>query len=173
MNHTLAYVRGKNEIPNRAYGHSPANDSTTSGKFMPTGQSSTSATLGDGGVYSNLEDLARWDGALTHHTLLSEAGMRPALVPFKLPDGSLPHWSSDPDDTDPLAGKPVAYGFGWFLDPYQGRPRMWHYGDTVGFKSAIERFPQEKLTVIVLCNRSDLDAPSLALQVTDAVLTSR
>src|SRR5439155_8833631 len=165
MNHTLAYVRGKNEIPNRAYGHSPASNSTASGKFIQTDQSSTSATLGDGGVYSNLEDLARWDDALTHHTLLSESEMQPALVPFKLPAGSLPHWSSDPGDTDPLGGKPAAYGFGWFLDPYQGHPRMWHYGDTVGFKSAIQRFPQERLTVIVLCNRSDLDPSALALQV--------
>ena len=141
-------------------------------KFIPTDQSSTSATLGDGGVYSNLEDLARWDDALTHHTLLSEAEMQPALVPFKLADGSLPHWSSDPGDTDPLGGKPVAYGFGWFLDPYQGRQRMWHYGDTVGFKSAIQRFPQDGLTVIVLCDRSDLDAPVLALQVADIALSS-
>ena len=168
MNHTLAYVRGTNVVPNRAYGHSQEGN-----KFIQTDQSSTSATLGDGGVYSNLEDLARWGDALTHHTLLSEAEMQPALVPFKLPDGSLPHWASDPGDTDPLGGKPVAYGFGWFLDSYQGHPRMWHYGDTVGFKSAIERFPQDRLTVIVLCNRSDLDAPALALKVADAVLTSR
>ena len=89
---------------------------------------------------------------------------------FKLPDGSLPHWSSDPGDTDPLGGKPAAYGFGWFLDPYQGHPRMWHYGDTVGFKSAIQRFPQDGLTVIVLCDRSDLDAPALALRVADVLL---
>src|SRR5205085_6165396 len=61
-NHTLAYVRGTNVVPNRAYGHSQEG-----GKFIPTDQSSTSATLGDGGVYSNLEDLARWDDALTHH----------------------------------------------------------------------------------------------------------
>src|SRR5205807_4692362 len=63
MDHALAYVRRTNVVPNRAYGHSPAS-STASGKFIPTDQSSTSATLGDGGVYSNLEDLARWDDAL-------------------------------------------------------------------------------------------------------------
>ncbi|MEY2412974.1 MAG: hypothetical protein QOD84_1580 [Acidobacteriaceae bacterium] len=44
---------------------------------------------------------------------------------------------------------------------------MWHYGDTVGFKTAIERFPKDKLTVIVLCNRSDLDAGAIALKVAD------
>src|SRR5205807_6325924 len=71
MNHTLAYVRGTNVVPNRAYGHS-AEPCFVSGKnsycaFKPDDQSSTSATLGDGGVYSNLEDLARWDDALTRH----------------------------------------------------------------------------------------------------------
>jgi hypothetical protein len=29
----------------------------------------------------------------------------------------------------------------------------------------IERFPAEKLTMIVLCNRTDIDASRLALQV--------
>jgi CubicO group peptidase (beta-lactamase class C family) len=165
MNHTLAFIKGKNEVPNRAYGHS-----LVSSAFQQTDQSSTSATLGDGGVYSNLEDLARWDDALAHHTLLSAAAMQPALTPFKLPDGSLPRWAGDPGDTDPLSGKPIAYGFGWYLDPYRGHARMWHYGDTVGFKSAIERVPDDRLTVVVLANRSDLDAPALALQIADLLL---
>ena len=64
MDHTLAYVKGKNEVRNRAYGHARAGDG-----FLETDQSSTSATLGDGGVYSNLKDLALWDTALMQHTL--------------------------------------------------------------------------------------------------------
>lgn len=165
MNHTLAFVKGKDEVSNRAYGHSKEGEA-----FIETDQSATSATLGDGGVYSNLEDLSRWDRALTHHTLLSAAEMQPALTPFKLPNGSLPLWSSDPGDADPQAGKPVSYGFGWFLDPYNHHPRMWHYGDTIGFKTAIERFTADKLTVIVLCNRSDLDAAALATKIADLYL---
>jgi len=50
---------------------------------------------------------------------------------------------------------------------------MWHYGDTVGFKTAIQRFTKNGLTVIVLCNRSDLDATALALQVADLVLAEK
>lgn len=167
MNNTVAYVKGVNEIPNRAYGHSKNSD-----RFEETDQSSTSATLGDGGVYSNLEDLAKWDRALAQNTLLSAAEMQPALTPFRLSDGSLPHWSGGPGDSDPLGGKPAAYGFGWYLDPYNGHARMWHYGDTMGFKSAIERFPDDKLTVIVLANRNDADAPALALKVADLFLRS-
>ena len=162
MRHTVAFVKGKNEVPHRAYGHSKE-DAT----FEETDQSATSATLGDGGVYSNLEDLARWDNALAHHTLLSEREMQAALTAFKLPDGSQPRWASDAGDTDPQAGKPVDYGFGWFLDPCKGHARMWHYGDTVGFKTAIERFIGGRLTVIVLSNRSDVDAAALAIKTAD------
>ncbi len=165
MDHTMAFVKGKNEVSNRAYGYSKKGD-----VLEETDQSSTSATLGDGGVYSNLEDLARWDNALAHHTLLSETEMQPALTPFKLTDGLEPLWTSGPDDTDPQAGKPVSYGFGWFLDSYKGHARMWHYGDTVGFKTAIERFTRDKLTIIVLCNRSDLDAALIASKVVNVYL---
>jgi CubicO group peptidase (beta-lactamase class C family) len=165
MANTLAYVKGKNEIPRRGFGHSKQN-----GTFRETDQSSTSATLGDGGVYSNLEDLGRWDDALRNHTLLSGKEMAPALEPVRLRDGSLPKWAGDSGDSDPQAGKPVSYGFGWYLDPYQGHMRMWHYGDTIGFKSAIVRFTTDGLTIIVLCNRADLDAPTLGTQVADVYL---
>jgi CubicO group peptidase (beta-lactamase class C family) len=133
-------------------------------------QSSTSATLGDGGVYSNLADLAKWDAAPQNHTLLGELEMRPALTPAKLANGGQPSWPSTPGDDNLNPGKPVAYGFGWFLDPYREYPRMWHTGTTRGFHTAIERFPAEKLTVIVLCNRTDLDAAALALRAADLFL---
>jgi CubicO group peptidase (beta-lactamase class C family) len=169
MANSVAFVRGVNEVPNRAYGHSQRN-----GKFVETDQSSTSATLGDGGIYSNLKDLAKWDDALIQHTLLSEEEMRPALTPFKLPNGSLPKWSGDSGDEDPQHGKPVAYGFGWFLDPYvdstgTSHERMWHYGDTVGFKSAIMRFPKDGVTIIVLTNRGYDDTTAIADKFAEAV----
>jgi CubicO group peptidase (beta-lactamase class C family) len=162
MNHTLAYVSGANEIPDRAYGHSKEGN-----RFVQTDQSATSATLGDGGVYSNLEDLSKWDDALAHHRLLSAGEMQPALTPVKLADCSTPTWSSDPGDSDPLAGKPVFYGFGWFLDDYRGKRRMWHYGETTGFRTLIERLTGADLTIIILCNRSDLNPQSLASKVMD------
>src|SRR4029077_12901371 len=63
MNHTIVSQKGKNEVLNRAFGHSKED-----GVFKETDQSSTSATLGDGGVYANLEDLVKWDDALRNHT---------------------------------------------------------------------------------------------------------
>jgi CubicO group peptidase (beta-lactamase class C family) len=152
MTDTLAYVRGRGEVRRRAYGHTK-----DAGGWRETDQSPTSATLGDGGVYSSLEDLAKWDDALRLHTLLSESEMRPALEPVSVPEGS----PVGPD------GAPAAYGFGWFLDPWKGRPRMWHYGETVGFRTAIQRFTRDGLTVVVLANRADFDAAGLALRAAE------
>lgn len=159
MTRSLVYIDGKNTVPNRAFGHAKQGS-----HFVETDQSSTSATQGDGGVYSNLEDLAKWDAALENHTLLSESEMRTALTPVRLNDGSQPKWPVSPNDDNLHPGKPVAYGFGWFLDPYDGRPRMWHTGSTMGFRTVIERFITRKLTIVVLCNRTDLDPEKLALQ---------
>jgi CubicO group peptidase (beta-lactamase class C family) len=161
MNHTIVYQKGKNEVANRAFGHSKEGNA-----LKEIDQSSTSATLGDGGMYSNLEDLTKWDDALRDHALLSEKEFQPALTPVKLNDGSDPHWPLEPNDDNLHPGKPVSYGFGWFLDPFQGHPRMWHTGSTMGFRTVIERFTEAgNLTVIILCNRTDLDPEKLALQV--------
>jgi CubicO group peptidase (beta-lactamase class C family) len=150
MTNTIAYERGKNRVRNRAYGHS-----REAAAWQETDQSPTSATLGDGGVYSSLLDLAKWDEALRTHALLSEAEMRPALTPVRVPNGR-------PEEP---GGTPADYGFGWFLNPWKGHSRMWHYGETIGFRTAIQRFVGDGLTVVVLGNRADLDASALALKV--------
>ena len=165
MNDTVAYVAGTNTVRHRAFGHIKQGAG-----FVESDQSSTSATLGDGGIYSNLHDLANWGAALDHHTLLSEDEMRAAFEPVRLADGSEPRWPENPGDDNLNPGKPVAYGFGWFLDAYHSRPRMWHFGSTMGFRTAIERFTRDKVTVIVLANRTDLDPGQLALQVADLIL---
>jgi CubicO group peptidase (beta-lactamase class C family) len=161
MKQTLAFEKGRGEVSSRAFGHA-----RVEGGFREADQSPTSATLGDGGVYSSLEDLARWDEALAAHTLLSPSAMKPALTPARLADGTEPRWpegSAGGDNLEP--GRPVAYGFGWFLDPWRGRPRHWHHGETSGFRSVIERFPDHRLTVVILANRDDLDVRALALRV--------
>ena len=169
MNHTIAFQKEKNEAVNRAFGHSKEGDA-----FKETDQSATSATLGDGGIYSNLEDLTKWDDALRNHALLSEKEFQPALTPVKLADGSKPHWPKEPHDDNLHPGKPVVYGFGWFLDPYQGRQRMWHTGTTMGFRTVIELFTDgDGLTVITLCNRTDLEPEKLALQVADIFVSTK
>ncbi|HEY1340504.1 MAG TPA: serine hydrolase domain-containing protein [Bryobacteraceae bacterium] len=168
MRGTLAYVKGGAEPPNRAFGHSKRG-----GELIETDQSSTSATLGDGGVYSNLDDLAKWDQTLAAHSLLSEDEMRPAWTPARLASGAEPHWPAAPGGDNLAPGKPVSYGFGWFLDPYTGRSRTWHTGTTMGFRNAIERFTKDKITVVVLSNRADQDANALTLRAAEVWLPPR
>jgi CubicO group peptidase (beta-lactamase class C family) len=165
MDHTIVYQKGKNEVANRAFGHTKEGDT-----LKETDQSSTSATLGDGGIYSNLEDLAKWDDALRNHTLLTAGEMAPALVPAKLANDKPTFWPTAPNDDNLHPGKPVSYGFGWFLDPYQGHPRMWHTGSTMGFRTIIERFTTNNLTIIILCNRTDLNPEALAGKTADLYL---
>jgi CubicO group peptidase (beta-lactamase class C family) len=158
MTNTLAYERGKNEVPHRAYGHTREDNG-----WHQTDQSPTSAVLGDGGIYSSLDDLAKWDRALRLHTLLSEAEMQPALTPVQPTDGP----AKSPE------GATVSYGFGWFLDPYQGHRRMSHNGETIGFHTTIQRFPDDQLTIIILANRADTNPEDLALKVADLCLAGK
>jgi CubicO group peptidase (beta-lactamase class C family) len=155
MANTLAYEKGKNEVTHRAYGHTKEKDG-----WRETDQSPTSATLGDGGIYSSLDDLAKWDRALREHTLLSEAEMKPALTPVRPTGGQAKSEN----------GEDVGYGFGWFLSPYRAHKRMWHDGETMGFRTTIQRFPDDNLTVIILANRTDVDPKALALKVADLYL---
>jgi CubicO group peptidase (beta-lactamase class C family) len=174
MNDTMVYQKGKNEVLDRAFGHSSiAGTDGPNSRLTETDQSSTSATLGDGGIYSNLEDLAKWDDALRHHTLLSEKEMQIALTPVKLNDGSEPHWPPEPNGDNLHPGKAVSYGFGWFLDPYHGCARMWHTGSTMGFRTVIERFLGDNLTIIILSNRTDRDPEKLSLGVADLLVPAK
>ena len=158
MKNTLAYEKGKNEVAHRAYGHTKKD-----GAWRETDQSPTSAVLGDGGIYSSLDDLAKWDRALNDHKLLSEQEMRPALTPVQTTNGP----AKLPDGGD------ASYGFGWFVAPYRGHKRMSHDGSTIGFRTTIQRFPDDQLTIIMLANRADINPEELALKVADLYLGTK
>jgi D-alanyl-D-alanine carboxypeptidase len=50
------------------------------------------------------------------------------------------------------SGSTFGYGFGWMLDSLDGRWRVHHGGSLPGFRAEMARFPNERLTVIVLTN---------------------
>jgi len=133
MNQTLAYEAGLGVVPNRAFGHTFA----TNG-WQRTDQSLTSSVLGDGGIYSSVTDLAKWDAALYKHKLVSESTLRTAFTP---------HITTD---------KPGrSYGFGWYLTEHRGVKQIYHSGESRGFRTRLARFPEKKFTVIILANRAD------------------
>jgi CubicO group peptidase (beta-lactamase class C family) len=148
MTATVAHVEGSDTVPHRAYGYSPRG-----GGFEQTDQSVTSATLGDGGIYTNVDDMTRWDRALSETTLVDAAMMQLATTPPVLPRGA-----------------PTEYGFGWFIDSYRGEMRWRHTGETSGFHNAILRFPARHFTVIVLTNRSSGEPDAIAERIADRYL---
>lgn len=144
MQNTLAYVQEGPPVPNRAYGHSLAD-----GAWTRTDQSLTSSVLGDGGIYSSIDDLARWDAALYDDRLLSDESRRLAFTP----------WTKSADPA-------VDYGFGWRVTG----ETLWHSGETIGFRNVIVRWPERRLTVILLTNRNDPEPYRLAMQIAEAWL---
>lgn len=141
MNDTLARTDDGPAVPHRAFGHSEID-----GRWQRTDQSSTSAVLGDGGIYSNIDDLARWDAALYDDRLLSDASRARAFAPH----------SKVVDE-----GYEAGYGFGWRISGDQ----QWHSGETMGFRNVMVRWPKQRLTVALLSNRDDPPPYSLALEI--------
>lgn len=148
MTASVAHVESADTVPHRAYGYSP-----DSSGFKPTDQSVTSATLGDGGIYTNVDDLVRWDQALYGHKLVDAATLRLATTPPVLP-----------------ANAATQYGFGWFVDTYRGEKRWRHTGETSGFRNAIQRYPDRRFTVIVLTNRNGGEPATIAERIVDQLL---
>jgi CubicO group peptidase (beta-lactamase class C family) len=146
MKNTLAYEQGISSVPNRAYGYSPERSG-----FKKTDQSVTSSVLGDGGIYSSVNDLSKWDQALYDMKLVSKKSLAEAWTPGK----STSH------------GDGIQYGFGWFLAEYRGLRNVYHTGDSIGFRTIISRFPDRQFTVIILSNEHDAELPGIAHKIAD------
>ena len=54
----------------------------------------------------------------------------------------------------PVSNRPRArYGFGWYLESFQGENLQWHSGTTCGFSTHFTRLPKRQLALVVLANR--------------------
>lgn len=135
-------------VPRRATGYAPR----AGGGFEI--DMSNFEQLGDGSVMTTVEDMARWDlnfytgqvGGAAAILRLQELGVR-----------------SD--------GSKTPYAMGLILDRYRGIARVQHSGEWVGYRSSFLRFPQQRLSVIVLCNMvGDLDPLALSEHVADIYL---
>jgi CubicO group peptidase (beta-lactamase class C family) len=131
MTDTLAYENGINEVPNRAYGYTIEEDGVTL-----TDQSLYSAVLGDGGIYSNLEDLYKWDQALYSDKLIDSRYLDMAFTNGTTNDGSF-----------------IDYGFGWRIEKYKDLDIIYHTGSSIGFRNILYRIPSKNFTIVILTNR--------------------
>jgi CubicO group peptidase (beta-lactamase class C family) len=147
MADTVAHEDGISTVSSRAFGYTQEQ-----GRWSRTDQSQTSAVLGDGGIYSSVDDLAKWDAALYDDRLLPQKALQTAFKPATPTD--------DPD---------VEYGYGWRITG----ETVWHSGETVGFRNVIVRYPKKHLTVVVLTNRNDPEPYRLALEIARKAVDSR
>lgn len=150
MTNTVAFEKGISEVNFQAFGYANEN-----GKLVFKDQSLTSAVLGDGGIYSSVEDLFKWDQALYTDKLVSFETLEQAFTPAILKDGTK-----------------LDYGFGWRTDEYRGFKRVHHTGQTCGFTTIIQRYPEQKFSIIILTNRNEPMLMELANRLTDLFLTS-
>jgi CubicO group peptidase (beta-lactamase class C family) len=148
MHGTVAFENGVSTVANRALGYT-----ITDTGAVESDQSLTSSVLGDGGIYSSVTDLFQWDQAFYTEKLVSASALREAFTP----------WSKTSD----FPGS--SYGFGWYLCQRRRGECQWHYGATCGFSTWIERYPAQKLTVILLANRRDADLGEIARKIIDGV----
>ncbi|NKJ23247.1 serine hydrolase domain-containing protein [Dyella sp. SG609] len=141
MDHTLLREADGPQPAHRAYGYSQQD-----GRWVRTDQDLTSATRGDGGIYSSIDDLARWDAALYDGRLLKDSSRALAFAAQNQVTGE--------EDVD-------AYGYGWRI---HGDVR-WHSGESIGFRNVIVRWPKQHLTVILLSNRNDPEPYRTAMAI--------
>jgi CubicO group peptidase (beta-lactamase class C family) len=82
-----------------------------------------------GSLYSTIDDLAKWDQALVAGKLIGSDSYKAMYTPGK---GN--------------------YGYGWMIRELDGHKEIGHGGGIHGFMTAIVRYPDEKVFVVVLCN---------------------
>ena len=139
-------------VQNRAAGYSPRDD----GGFRIN--MTTLGMVGDGGVYTTIEDLLLWDRNFYENKLGRNGQALIGLLetPGKLNDG-----------------KALDYAFGLRVAEYRGLKTVGHGGSFVGFRAATLRFPEQKFSIAVLCNLSRTNPSRLARQVADVFLTGK
>ncbi len=115
-------------------------------------------TTADGSLYFTTLDLAKWDAALYTEKLLKRSSLDLMWTPVKLKNGQ------------PNKGH---YGFGWFIEDRKGHRCIHHDGSWQGFETAIDRYVDDKLTVIALANLADSSPGKITEHVADLYLAEK
>lgn len=112
----------------------------------PPARNETMLVVGDGSIWTNLEDMAKWDAAIREHKLLKPETWKMALAPSKTNDG-----------------KVFGYGLGWA--PYYDKPKdiygYGHDGSWGGFETSYYRYLPPDRTTVILTNKGDFDTNKL------------
>ena len=111
-------------IKNRAAGYA-----RTGGKTLNASYMDMTVPFAAGALYSTTGDLLLWDQALYTEKLVKQKSLDEMFTPFK-----------------------NGYGYGWGIGKKFDHKEISHGGGIYGFATEISRFPDDKLTVVVLSN---------------------
>ncbi|HVT58637.1 MAG TPA: serine hydrolase domain-containing protein [Thermoanaerobaculia bacterium] len=150
MNDTLFLDDHARVVPRRASAYAPA----AAGGYR-TDLSNWEQT-GDGAVNTTVLDLAKWDQNFYQPRVGGEA-----LIAQLTTTGSL------------AGGEKIDYARGLVVDQYRGSRRVRHGGSWAGYRAELLRFPEQRFSVITLCNLATADPAQLADQVADIYLAER
>lgn len=149
MKNTHFHDNHKLIVKNRAYGYSFGKDTYEIAM-------SNNDIVGDGGIFTTLDDLKLWDDNFYSHKVGGIGWYKKMVTPGELNDKS----------TIPYAG-------GLFIRTFRGLKKINHTGWYAGFKSSIAQYPEEKTTIIILANSPDLEPPILTNQIAEIVLSNK
>lgn len=122
-------------MPNRVFGYGTALNQTD---LKVNDYNIVNDVRGDGGIYSTLEDLYKWNQALVKHTIISKAYLDEAWTPALLNNGEL-----------------TEYGFGWGIRSKNNEPKVIrHSGGWVGFRTFLYNEVEANNGFIILTNNS-------------------
>jgi D-alanyl-D-alanine carboxypeptidase len=136
MNNTV-YNEPPGTNPNRAIGYDWQGDAYRPSPYFAGGYSA-------GALISSLSDMVKWEQSLDNMRLLKRQSFEQMWTPVSL------------SNSRPLSfefrEEQSGYGFGWFLTSYKGHKLYTHGGTLSGFSAVINRFVNDKVTIIVLTN---------------------
>jgi CubicO group peptidase (beta-lactamase class C family) len=141
-------------VPNRAAGYRLVKGELKNQEWVAPALNTTA----DGSLYFSILDLAKWDAALYTEKLLKKSTLDVMWTPVKLKNGQ------------PNKG---GYGFGWFSEDRAGHRCVHHDGAWQGFKTAIDRYVDDGLTVVVLANLAEADPDKVARHVAEMYLAGK
>ncbi len=110
---------------------------------------------GDSGVLTTMDDMLKWDQNFYENRLGKgeEALVKTLETSMELNDGTV-----------------LTYSFGQQKYSYRGIPYFFHSGTIGGFRTRYIRFPDQKVSVVVLCNLLDYSPYRFSQRVSDIVL---
>lgn len=148
MSHTRFFDDKSAVVPGRVSAYEPGKD----GSFK-VNWSTNFDGVGDGGLMSSVDDLLLWDrnfydNRLGKGTLLKEMQTRGTLA----------------------SGKQIDYALGLDIGNYRGLPIVEHGGALFGYRTEILRFPEQRFSVVCLCNLASANPSALSRAVADVYL---